>query len=67
MNSKNGKILKHKNLISHIKIGYKIWTFGNIEIEKDKFYCRKGINLEYVDIKIILLTNKIYSGEKNCK
>ena len=62
-NWKEEKIIKHKNLLPHIKIGNKIWTFGNIEIEKGKFYCCKSINLEYVDIKIILLTNKIYSGE----
>ena len=28
------KIIKHKNLLSHIKMGKEILTFGDIEIEK---------------------------------
>ena len=30
--------MKHKNLFSYIKIGKEILAFGNIEIEKNKFY-----------------------------
>ena len=30
--------MKHKNLLSHIKMGKEILTFGDIEIEKNKFY-----------------------------
>ena len=31
-------IIKLKNLFSYIKIGKEILTFGNTEIEKNKFY-----------------------------
>ena len=31
-------IIKLKNLFSYIKTGKEILTFGNIEIEKNKFY-----------------------------
>ena len=34
--------MEHKNLLSHIKMGKVILTFRNIEIEKNKFCCRKG-------------------------
>ena len=30
--------IKHKNLLSHVKISKEILTFGDIEIERDKFY-----------------------------
>ena len=30
--------MKHKNLLSHIKMGKEILTFGDIEIEKTKCY-----------------------------
>ena len=30
-------ITKHKKLLSRIKVGKEILTFGNIEIEKNKF------------------------------
>ena len=36
---KKRNIIKHKNLLSHIKTGKEILTFGNIEIETDTF-CR---------------------------
>ena len=29
---------KHKNLLSHLKMSKNILTFGNIEIERKKFY-----------------------------
>ena len=35
---KNWNIIKHKNLLSRIKIGKNILTFGNFENEKNKFY-----------------------------
>ena len=33
--------MKHKNLLSYIKMGEEISMFGNIEIEKNKFYRNK--------------------------
>ena len=33
--------MKHKNLLSHIKMCKQILTFGEMEIEKNKFYCHK--------------------------
>ena len=35
---KKRNIIRHKNLFSHIKIGNKNSTFGDIKIEKNKFY-----------------------------
>ena len=34
--------MKHKNLFSHIKSGKEILSFGDIEIEKHKFYRYKS-------------------------
>ena len=40
--------------------------FGDIEIEKHKFYHNKSpIFLEYVDINNVLVSNKISFNEKN--
>ena len=36
--TKKPNIIKHKNLFSYTKMGEAILTFGNIEIEKNKFY-----------------------------
>ena len=45
-----------------------ILTFGNIEIEKNKFYHHKApIFLGDVDIEKVLVSNKISFGEKNYK
>ena len=45
-----------------------ILTFGDIEIEKFKFYRHKTpILLGNVDIEKVLVSNKIYFGEKNYK
>ena len=45
-----------------------ILTFGNIEIEKNKFYRHKTpIFLEDVDIEQVLESNKISFGEKSYK
>ena len=42
-----------------------IFTFGNIEIEKNKFYHYKApIFLGDVDIEKVLVSNKISFGEK---
>ena len=41
-NKKKQNIIKHKNLLSHIKMGKEILTFGHIEIEKDKCYRYKS-------------------------
>ena len=46
-------------------MGKEISTFGNIEIEKKKFYHHKTTILKkYVDIQKVLVSNKIYFGEK---
>ena len=49
-------------------MGKEILTFGNIEIEKNKF-CRNKtlIFLKSVDIAKVLVSNKITFGEKNYK
>ena len=45
-----------------------ILTFGDIEIEKNKFYRHKSpIFLQDVDTEKVLISNKISSGEKNYK
>ena len=60
--------MKHKNLLSHIKMGKVILTFRNIEIEKNKFCCRKGpIFLKNLDIEKVLVSKKVSSGTKNHK
>ena len=49
-------------------MGKEILTFGNIEIEKNKFYRRKTpIFLKDVGIEKVLVSNKISFGEKNYK
>ena len=35
---KTQKIIKHKNLLPHLKIDKEILTFGDLEHEKIKFY-----------------------------
>ena len=55
-----------KYLLSYIKMGTEILMFGDIEIEKNKFYCNKiPILLKDVDIEKVLVSNKISFGEKN--
>ena len=50
---KKEKIIKHKKLLSHIKVSKEILTFGNIEIEKDNYYRNKTpIFLKDVDILV---------------
>ena len=48
---KKKNIIKNKNLISYIKMGKEILTFGDIEIEKNTFYRNQApIFLKDVDI-----------------
>ena len=39
--SKKWNIIKHKNLLSYIKMGKEILMFQDIEIEKNKFHHNK--------------------------
>ena len=49
-------------------MGKEILTFGDIEIEKNKFYRnRTSIYLKDVDIKKVLISKKISFGEKSYK
>ena len=49
-------------------MGKKNLMFGDIEIEKYKFYHHKSpILLEHADIEKVLVSNKISSGEKSYK
>ena len=49
-------------------MGKEILTFGNIEIENNKFLCHKTpIFLGDVDIEKVVLSNKISFDEKNYK
>ena len=46
-------------------MGKEILTFGDIEIEKNKFYRHKTpIFLKDVDIEKVIVSNKISLGEK---
>ena len=54
--------------MSDRKIRKEILTFGDIEIEKNKFQCHKSpIFLEDVDIEKLLVSYKISSDEKSYK
>ena len=45
-------------------MGKEMLTFGNIKIEKNTFYCHESpIYLEDVDIKKVLVSYKVSSGE----
>ena len=49
-------------------MGKEILTFGDIKIEKNKFYRNKtSIFLKDVDTEKVLVSNKISFGEKNYK
>ena len=49
----------------NIKVYTEILTFGKTDSEKDKFYLHKSpIFFEVVNIKKVLVSNKIYFGEK---
>ena len=49
-------------------MGEEILRFGDIETEKNEFYCHKTpIFLEDADLEKVLVSNKISFGEKNYK
>ena len=52
--------LKHKNLLSYIKVGKNIFMLGNIGIEENTFW-------EDRDIKRVLVSKKTFPGEKSYK
>ena len=59
---------KTQKFIITSKTSKEILTFGNIKIEKTKFYRHKTpIFLKAVDIEGVLVSNKISFGEKNYK
>ena len=46
-------------------MGKEILTSGDIEIEKNKFYCHKSsIFFEEIDTEKVLISNKISSDKK---
>ena len=59
--------IKHKNLLSHVKISKEILTFGDVELKEINFTTMKVLFLEDIDIKNLLVSNKISSREKNYK
>ena len=62
MTEKKQIIIKHKNLLSHIKTGKEILTFDNIEIERNKFYRNKTpVFLKDVDIEKVLVSKHFMS------
>ena len=68
LDRKKRNIIKHKNLLSHIRMGKEIVMFDDIENDKNKFYRHKSrIFLKDVDIEKVLVSNKISSDEKSYK
>ena len=62
---KKWNIIKHKSLSSHARRREKSLTFGDTEIEENKFqYHKIPIPLEDGDIEKVLVSNKISCGEK---
>ena len=62
---KKAEYYKTQTMFLYVKMGKDILTFGNIEIEKYKFYHHKTpIFLRDVDIEKVLVSNKISFGEK---
>ena len=58
------KKAEYYKTLPRIKMGKKIWTFGDIEIEKHKFYRNKTlIFLKNVDIEKVLISKKISFDE----
>ena len=65
---KRRSTIKHKNLLSRMKMGKEILKFGDIKIRKNEFYHNKTpIFLKDVDIKKVLVSNKISFVAKNYK
>ena len=55
-------------MLSYIKICKEILTSANTELEKNEFYLYKSsVSLKDVDIYKVLVSNKIFFGEKNYK
>ena len=50
-------LLKHKNLLSRIKMGKEILTFGDIEIEKKLYHHKTPIFLKDVNIEKVLISS----------
>ena len=48
-------------------MGKEVLTFGDIEIQKKNYCSKTSIFLKDVDIEKVLVSNKIYFGEKNYK
>ena len=62
---KKRNTIKHKNLLSRIKMGKEILTFVYIEIERKKITAvRLQFFLKDVDIEKVLVSKKISFGEK---
>ena len=59
---KKWSIIKHKNLLPHIKIGKETLMFRDIQIEINKPYHHKSP--EDVDTDKLLVSNKISSGKE---
>ena len=62
--------MKHKNLLSHIKMGKEILTFGDIEIEKTKCQHNRTpifFKKKYADTEKVLVSDKVSFVEKNFK
>ena len=57
-----------KKILSRIKVGEEISTFGDNEIEKNKFYPNEtSIFKKDADIEKVLVSKKIDIGVKNYK
>ena len=50
------------------KMGKENLRFGDIEIEKRKFYLNENpVSLKHVDTENLIASKKISSGRKNCR
>ena len=68
LTEKSGTLKNIKNLLSYIALGKEILRFGDIAIEKNKFYCNKiPVFLKDEDIEKVLVSNKTSFGEKSYK
>ena len=65
LTKKKRNIIKHRNLLSHIKMNKEILRFIGSEIKKKLFYYHKSPFFEKnVDIEKLLVTNKTSSEKK---
>ena len=60
---KKRSIIKHKNLLSHIKVGREIITFGNAKVKKQNVTAIKFYFLD-LDIENVLVSNKTFLDGK---